>query len=677
MSKNAKVIATSTEITDRYRITSLVRRSLYIQLFLAIDTSHQRPVVIRDIDISNVDDEIYTQALDIVQGEYDLLHRLCIPDVLVASDLHYSQDHLLIIQDWPFPLQNDSTTRDALTLHDLIQSGIGLPDEETAINWTSQLCNAVQRLHNQQIIIGDLDPHVIAVSEKDYAGQLALMISWLPATMRKLLPDAARINNLTSFNAPETQEGNIDPGSDIYSLGAILYLLLTGIAPTRTLEETREVIQPPRELNAKISNGVEAVVMKALELDNARRFATIEEFAEALRQLSSNTKTLRLSQKSSVHKAVKQVISQKTQEKEVELTTSEDVATVVINSKEVAQAREHLERLAANRAKAPGKQAEPHEQNNHKEPIKEQTASFDLPQPTSTVHKEIPIEDQSTVTISKKEVLAGIEQAIARKHEQQKAVKGEDAPKSALVLPEKQTSQALIAPAKPAPVPQEPASDWRKHPFLQRFSDVLPAISALTALTSLPRHLPARLLQTSTALQLLTPTSVIPAQEQPLLQRLRHIFIGEQQHSTTAVVLIETPLRVQPHQHYHLRISVMGRDEPGLPPGAPPDMELSGLSALARGDRIHIEVQTALIQNYAYILQQADVEIPSTGYAAEVTIPLQAIPDGSGTRRERLHINFTDEAKQPLYEKPFVVELFISSHVQAGREGHNVLTIPL
>jgi len=85
MSKNAKVIATSTEITDRYRITSLVRRSLYIQLFLAIDTSHQRPVVIRDIDISNVDDEIYTQALDIVQGEYDLLHRLCIPDVLLPA----------------------------------------------------------------------------------------------------------------------------------------------------------------------------------------------------------------------------------------------------------------------------------------------------------------------------------------------------------------------------------------------------------------------------------------------------------------------------------------------------------------------------------------------------------------------------------------------------------------
>jgi serine/threonine protein kinase len=664
MSKSAKVIAASTEITDRYRITSLVRRSPYIQLFLAIDTSHQHPVVIRDIDISNVDDEIYTQALDIVQGEYDLLHRLRIPDVLAASDLHYSQDHLLIIQDWPFPLPNDNSTRDALTLHDLIQSGIGLPDEETAINWTYRLCNAVQRLHSQQIILGDLDPHVIAVSEKDYTGQLALMISWLPAALRKLLPDAARINNPTSFNAPETQEGNIDPGSDIYSLGAILYLLLTGIAPTRTLEETGEENRAPRELNGKISSGVEAVVMQALESDNARRFSTVEEFAEALQQLSSNTKTLRLSQKSSVHKAVKQVISQKTQEQEAEPANPEDVETVIIRSKDVAKAREHLERLAANRSKS-------QEQSSLKEPIKEQTASFDiLPQiPASTISKEIPIEDQSTVTISKKEVLAGIKQAIARKNEKQTADKEEHTPPEAVLAPpEEHTSQALITQVKPKQVPQE-----RKHPFLQRFSDALPTISALTTLASLP----ARLRQSSTALQLLTPTAVVPAQDQPLLQRLQRIFIGEQQHNTTAVVLIETPLRVQPHQNYHMRISVMGRDEPGLPLGAPPDMEISGLSALARGDRVHIEVHTSLIQNYAYILQQADVEIPSKGYAAEVTIPLQAIPDGSGTRRERLHINFSDEAKQPLYEKPFVVELFVSSHVHAGREGHNVLTIPL
>ncbi len=76
-------------------------------------------------------------------------------------------------------------------------------------------------------------------------------------------------------------------------------------------------------------------------------------------------------------------------------------------------------------------------------------------------------------------------------------------------------------------------------------------------------------------------------------------------------------------------------------------------------------------------MQQATVPIPASGYAAEVTMPMQPLSSGPNGRRDRLHIFFTDEMRRPLYEKPFVVELFISHLVQPGREGHNVLTIPL
>jgi hypothetical protein len=120
----------------------------------------------------------------------------------------------------------------------------------------------------------------------------------------------------------------------------------------------------------------------------------------------------------------------------------------------------------------------------------------------------------------------------------------------------------------------------------------------------------------------------------------------------------------------------MGRDEPELPPGTKPGTPLSGLSAFGAGSTIHIEVRSALFQNYAYIIQKADVQLPNRGYAAEVSIPLQALAKGSAGRRERLHIFFMDETRQSLYEKPFVIELFISPLVQSGLEGHNVLTIP-
>ncbi len=56
---------------------------------------------------------------------------------------------------------------------------------------------------------------------------------------------------------------------------------------------------------------------------------------------------------------------------------------------------------------------------------------------------------------------------------------------------------------------------------------------------------------------------------------------------------------------------------------------------------------------------------------------MQALTTGPSGRRERLHIFFMDAQRQPLYEKPFVIELFISHLVQAGREGHNVLNIPI
>jgi len=161
------------------------------------------------------------------------------------------------------------------------------------------------------------------------------------------------------------------------------------------------------------------------------------------------------------------------------------------------------------------------------------------------------------------------------------------------------------------------------------------------------------------------------AQETPLLKRLQRFVLGEQQHVTTAAALIETPLRIQPNQIYSIRIHMMGRDQPD------PASVHGGLSAVTKGETVHIEVRSALYRNFAYIVQQADVTMPGKGYAAEVMMPMQAFFQGTGGRRERLHIFFTDETRRPLYERPFVIEVFISPLVQSGREGHNVLSIPL
>jgi len=168
------------------------------------------------------------------------------------------------------------------------------------------------------------------------------------------------------------------------------------------------------------------------------------------------------------------------------------------------------------------------------------------------------------------------------------------------------------------------------------------------------------------------------------LRQLQRFVLGEQKHSTTAAAIIETPLRVQPDQAYTIRIQLMGRNAPavGNPQGtfSWPENKKSvpaGLSGLVEGELVFIEIRSALYQSFAYIVQRAAVHIPAQGFAAEVTIPMQPLSSGPSGRRDRLHIFFMDEKRRPLYEKPFVVELFISNLVQPGREGHNVLTIPI
>lgn len=164
--------------------------------------------------------------------------------------------------------------------------------------------------------------------------------------------------------------------------------------------------------------------------------------------------------------------------------------------------------------------------------------------------------------------------------------------------------------------------------------------------------------------------------ETSFLRQLQKLLLG-QQRPVEAAAIIETPMRIRPDQPYNLRLHIMGRDEPTPHPDAKKGAPPSGLSALVHGEVMQIEVRSVLQQGYTYILQHATVTVPAEGYTAEVTIPMQQQQVSTAGRRDRLHIFFLDEHRRPIYEKPFVVEVFVSPLVQFGREGHQVLTIPI
>src|SRR5260370_42533693 len=112
---SSSLLQNEQDITVRYRITSLVRRRPYVNLYFALDNQQsrlgqQRMVAIRDIDITSLNDEARVPAIKLVQQEYDSLRLWQIPYVLPMIDLRFFEGHLYAISGYPHATSSLSST---------------------------------------------------------------------------------------------------------------------------------------------------------------------------------------------------------------------------------------------------------------------------------------------------------------------------------------------------------------------------------------------------------------------------------------------------------------------------------------------------------------------------------------------------------------------------------------
>jgi hypothetical protein len=158
----------------------------------------------------------------------------------------------------------------------------------------------------------------------------------------------------------------------------------------------------------------------------------------------------------------------------------------------------------------------------------------------------------------------------------------------------------------------------------------------------------------------------------PLFAWMLHFFISKQCFQAGIAALIEAPLRIGPDQCYFVRIRLSGRDRPATPE----DGQAVGLNALTKGKLVHIEIRATLFEQSVYAAYQASIPMPASGYEAIITMPMKSPFSRPSGQYERVSISFMDEQGHPFYEKPFVIELFVSRHVRPGREGYNALAVP-
>jgi serine/threonine-protein kinase len=154
-----------------------------------------------------------------------------------------------------------------------------LPEAE-AMAIAARICDALEYLHSRGVIHRDLKPENVMLCDDGSVRLMDFGIAWGPHARRLTFTGFAP--GTPHYMAPERVEGKRGDGRvDIYSMGAILYEMLTGkIAfdgqDISVIMETRVTGDPeaPRKLNPRISHQAEEIILQAMERDPAKRHPT-------------------------------------------------------------------------------------------------------------------------------------------------------------------------------------------------------------------------------------------------------------------------------------------------------------------------------------------------------------------------------------------------------------------
>ncbi len=259
---------------DSYRIDAPIAKSGMATIFRATDTRDGRTVALK---IPHPDMEADPILFDRFKREAAIGERLAHPNVMrVFGDDRRSR--IYMVMEWcPGRL-----------LRQILDEG-RLP-QERAVRIAIEVLRALEYIHSNGVVHRDLKPENIMVDSNDHIKLIDFGIAGDAASRRLTYANFTAMLGTPNYIAPEQVKGKRGDGrTDLYSMGVILYEMLTGklpfTGPTPMAAMNDRLLNhpmPPRVADPSVSPELQEILYRALERDPKNRYSTAQEFIHDL-----------------------------------------------------------------------------------------------------------------------------------------------------------------------------------------------------------------------------------------------------------------------------------------------------------------------------------------------------------------------------------------------------------
>jgi len=257
-----------TVFDGRYRIIRKLGAGGMADVYLAEDQELGRPVAIKILNDRHAADDSFIERF---RREAKNAAGLSHPNIVSIYDRGEAEGTYYIAMEF----------LDGRSLKELIV-GRGPAPIKTAIDYARQILAAVGFAHRHGIVHRDIKPHNVLVGSE---GRLKVTDFGIARSGASQMTEVGSIIGTAQYLSPEQARGApVDQTSDLYSVGVVLYEMLTGQVPFTgdtpleiAMKHLSEVPKPPSELRPEVPHDLDSVVLRALAKDPSERYQGADE----------------------------------------------------------------------------------------------------------------------------------------------------------------------------------------------------------------------------------------------------------------------------------------------------------------------------------------------------------------------------------------------------------------